>query len=87
MKNKLETRKTIDITPSKEAIDRLIKYQKRLINDSNNFLSKFSEDENGNVSHEVYIRRQKFGVDEQIINYLQSFLQQQQYDLDHLYEE
>lgn len=87
--NKLKNKKMtkIDITPSKEAIDLVIKMNQGLINDSLKFLSEFSEDEYGNMTDEVYFRCQKLGVNELAINYLRGLVLTNQYDLNHLYED
>ena len=77
---------TINVTPSQTAIDRIIENKQNLINDSLNFLSLFSENEDGEISDEVYMLCYKIGVKEQTLQYLQNLLSKEQIELNEMRE-
>jgi hypothetical protein len=62
------------LTVSNAGLSRMIKDKQDLIKKACEFLNKFSEDENGNMSDETYLMMQSLDVDQRTINYLGQLL-------------
>ena len=62
------------INETNAGLARMLKHKQELINETQEFLNQFSEDETGNMSDETYMLCENLGANESLIRFLSELL-------------